>query len=554
MYDGAIQTAWSLWEHTQDAEFLEEIFYLSEKSKNLLMLLTVQEAEARRFSFIPDSLLEQERQLRSDLAFYDHKLISLEHADSADSTEQNQAQQRHFELLQTYRQLIRRFEVDYPDYHRLKYQNTPPTIRQLREQVLTEEAGLLEYFVGDSSLFVMLLTTDSLRIAKVDHGGKIGEEVLEMYDHLSRYFLQGKPSEQLFKESAEAYGKRAYSLYQVLFPNIGIPYPKRLIIIPDGILGYVPMSALLTQEVEQPTEFRNHAYLLHTHQLSYGYSAALLLKMTRPQQSEAEGLLAFAPDFFGAVSPGSEGRGNATAARLARLSALRGAGLGPLHFNRQEAASVLLSFEGDGYYGKQASRANFLNLASQYKILHIATHGKTDDVHSELSFLAFSPEVDSGEQSLLYIRDLYALDLSAELVVLSACESGIGKLYRGEGISSLASGFGYAGASSILTTLWQVNDARTAELMKSFYSRLHEGEPKDAALRSMKLEYLKQADDYYAHPFFWAGFISIGDMRSIESSNGADAMLIYAGIILLLLIAGGWSAYRLYNSYSEATD
>ena len=124
--------------------------------------------------------------------------------------------------------------------------------------------------------------------------------------------------------------------------------------------------------------------------------------------------------------------------------------------------------------------------------------------------MALAKNAEDGEQ-FLYNRDLYNLTLNAEMVVLSACETGIGELQKGEGIISLARGFSYAGAKSIITTLWSINDEKSKELMLSFYSNLKEGQTKDAALRQAKLDFIHKYS-HRAHPFFWAAFIPIGDM------------------------------------------
>ncbi len=138
----------------------------------------------------------------------------------------------------------------------------------------------------------------------------------------------------------------------------------------------------------------------------------------------------------------------------------------------------------------------------------------------DYSYLAFAEVKDSIENELLYVRDLYNLQLNADLVVLSACETAQGELQRGEGIISLARAFAYAGAKSIVTTLWVVDDAASKDLMKEFYLQLRKGKAKkntkDAALQAAKLKLVDGKDAVRKHPFFWAGFIAVGDMSAIK--------------------------------------
>jgi CHAT domain-containing protein len=129
------------------------------------------------------------------------------------------------------------------------------------------------------------------------------------------------------------------------------------------------------------------------------------------------------------------------------------------------------------------------------------------------------------------------------MVVLSACESGVGKLYRGEGIVSLASGFAYAGAASILTTLWSVNDERSAVFMEQFYDRLKTGNTKDLALQMTKVAMLERGDDYYAHPYYWAGYVAIGDMQPLYSRMQTRNVLLI-GLGLMALILAAWAIAR----------
>jgi CHAT domain-containing protein len=174
---------------------------------------------------------------------------------------------------------------------------------------------------------------------------------------------------------------------------------------------------------------------------------------------------------------------------------------------------------GSALYGSEASLDAFRRLAPEYRVLHLSTHGKADDRAGDYAFLALGVPGDTSTFDKLYARDLYGIGLNADLVVLSACETATGKLRRGEGIVSLARAFSFAGAKSLVTSLWKVNDSATKNLLVDFYRHLHKGQSKDAALRQAKLNFLKNNLDVDAnllHPFFWAGFVAVGDMRAIK--------------------------------------
>jgi CHAT domain-containing protein len=168
--------------------------------------------------------------------------------------------------------------------------------------------------------------------------------------------------------------------------------------------------------------------------------------------------------------------------------------------------------------------------------------------HPDFSLLAFTEIQDTIENEYLYSGDLYNLRLNADLVVLSACETGLGKMSRGEGILSLARGFAYAGSKSILTTLWSVNDQATAIIVEGFYKHIKAGKSKDEALQLSRLEFLEKTDNKTAHPFLWAPFIMIGDTAPIQGLDGLPNWLVYGGILGLIL-AGGFGFNILRNRY-----
>lgn len=146
----------------------------------------------------------------------------------------------------------------------------------------------------------------------------------------------------------------------------------------------------------------------------------------------------------------------------------------------------------------------------EYRILHFATHGLVNEKNPQLSGLILSPEDStSKEDGILHLGEIYNLNLNADLVVLSACETGLGQVAKGEGIIGLTRGFLYAGASNVLVSLWQVSDVTTADLMVDFYDKMLGGMSKPEALRAAKLQMIRRHPEY-AKPYYWAPFILVG--------------------------------------------
>ena len=253
-----------------------------------------------------------------------------------------------------------------------------------------------------------------------------------------------------------------------------------------------------------------YPFLLKKHAVSYSYSASLLREMSEKSTAAAapSGTLLAMASFF-------EGKLDSIFGQLDSLEMAGGWGLRdailPLPLSGLEVATSAKIWDGEALAGAGATAENFRQLAPRFRILHLATHAKADDRQGDYAWVAFFSEENRFEK--LYARDLYAMQVPADLVILSACETGIGKLRRGEGIISLARAFSYAGAKSIVTSLWSVRDDSSQKLMENFHYHLKNGGNKDVDLQKAKLELIKNG---YDNPFYWAGLIGVGNMGALR--------------------------------------
>ncbi len=490
----------------------EEAFYFSEKAKALILHQSMQEADALAYAGIPDSLLSCESALKEKLSFFEklRRDKLQEEAGEEDSTF-TAINERIASLREGYKLLQKELEANYPDYFRLKYDLSPASLSYVQDSLLQPGQTLLEYFVGDSSIFIMLVQKGHYELQEIPRDFPLEEWISQMREGIYGYHNAppDKRSDSLRLQLREAYVEAAYRLYEKLVAPVKNKLTKELALIPDGILGYLPFEALLTSRPAKGYRFQSHPYLLHDHQVSYCYSATLLRNMREKQhgKSPEKDFLAFAPYYDGDTT---------FLAGQAGMPSLQKNEMDTLLYSAIEVLRLQKLLGGDIYLGRKATKSRFTRLAGNYRLLHLSTHGKASSTAGDYSFLAFYPPPDSLENERLYAKDLYNLRLNADMVALSACESGIGQLQRGEGIISLARAFAYAGAKSILTTLWKVDDRFSAELTERFYQGLKKGLPKDAALRQAKLQLIgKSRNAREAHPYFWAGFIGIGDMSPV---------------------------------------
>lgn len=482
-------------------------FRTMERSRSVALFAAVRDLHAREYAGVPDDRLEAVRRLQYQLAKVDAELSS-----GGSEEKQIALRDRRRQLQQQQQGMLRTFERDFPAYYRLKYDLQVPDLAWVQKQQLDRDTWLIEYFVGERYLYATVVN------------GQTGDSrvyQLPWSDELSQWAVSLK--DDLYQGRDDAYRQKAVGLYQALLaPLLPAQSPTGLLIIPDGVLGYLPFDVLLTKSVPptQQADYRNYPYLLRSTAISQCFSVGMLREMQRERRERNTGLLAVAPTF----------RSTELLAERSRQDVL-----GELLFNTAEAEAVSNNFDGRILLDQQATKQQFLRLAPNFRYYHIASHAVVNDASPHHSFIAFTAASgDSLQDFRLYSYEIFAHTFPADLIVLSACETGIGQIIRGEGIMSLARAFGYAGARSLVTSLWNINDASSLDVMSAFYRSLKEGLPKDKALQQAKLTYLETAaDQARAHPRYWAAFVPIGDMQAIDSGIPWVWWAVIGGIVVL---------------------
>jgi len=491
------------------------IFTASEKIKSNLLYSQFKELGASHFASIPDSMLQQEQSLRIDLTWREKQRQSLldQNLSETDTTVLT-ISSKIFDLRRQYETLKDTLETRYPEYYRLKYDLSTVSLDYVQDTLLQKGQTLLEYFTGDSAVYLFVIRPDTFQVVEVKKDFPLEDWVKHLRHGLTDAFKQNTPSPTYQESTAREYVSSAYDLYQKLIAPVENLLTDTIIVVPDGVLGYVPFDVLLSEKPVNPTRFHSHSYLGKERHISYSYSATLLKEMREKKHrvQPTESLLALAPFFRGSADQLRE-----QVDTMSELLALRRDTLSALPATGREALIVSKIFGGKALLGAESPKEILQQEAGRYRILHLSTHGKADDKVGDYAYLGFALPGNLLAFDKFYAKDIYNLSLNADLVTLSACETGIGELKRGEGIISLARAFAYAGAKSIVTTLWSVNDVRTSELMENFYKGLYNGMDKDAALWQAKKDFLKNHKGMAAHPYYWAGFIPIGDMSAIRN-------------------------------------
>lgn len=356
------------------------------------------------------------------------------------------------------------------------------SIAEIRARLPDDESALVEYFVGEGSSYAFWLTRRELRAAVLPGVGVLRPLVANGVDFLS---FRGSGGFQ-----GRAGARRLFETF--LGPFVGrLKSVKRLIVVPAGPLFALPFEALVGD-----AECEAERFLVEDHEVSYVPSASVFVRLEgRPSARP------FAMDLLAVAAPGA-----ATA-----LGPAGGFRLPKLPYAEQEARSVARLFPRARSLVLAGPRATEAELRKQdlgrFRILHFAIHGLLDEQHWWRSALLLTPEAGSAEDSRLDPPEIYSLAPKAELVILSACRTAEGKVQSGEGLLGLSAAFLAAGAGSVISSLWSVNDRSTARFMTSFYGHLAGGSTQAEALRRTKAEMIGSR---FGHPYYWAAFVLSG--------------------------------------------
>jgi CHAT domain-containing protein len=535
----ATTSAYELYIQTGNADFLDSVFYFSEKNKAKMLCSLTNESEAIKFANLPDSILRNYSEAKQQLINFEELIFQNKYNTSKDSNYESEMLDSLFEYRTKYSHLTTELETKYPEYYNLKYNNKIVSTADLQE-ILDDSTAVLGYSVKPFSnnyspgmIIGYIITSDTCRFFRTLKDNKF-EEHYESF----RQFLISPDLKHSGKEDFRSFTKAGNFLYNKLVAPCEDLLPvKSLIVIPDGILCHIPFEALLSEVTpEQGSNFKSLSYLVKEYSVSYANSATLFYKDMQSDyiRDKYINLIAFAPsdkNDSGRCYRGGQNNG---------LQALKG--------SFEEVKSIHSIIDGTVYTGSNASETNFKRNAGEYSIIHIATHGVVDKEHPLNSRLVFSCSDDLREDGALHIYELYDMQLNARMAVLSACNTGFGELEKGEGILSLARGFAYAGVPSVVMSLWKIKDKSTALLMEKFYTNLRKGYTKDKALQQAKLDFLHQSDNYFAHPHFWAGFVHIGDRRELVVKKPFS---YWWGLALVFILAVGVLVIR--NRFTRKT-
>ncbi len=527
IYEEAIEVAMELYKKTAEKKYLESAHQFMGRNKSIILIEGLQD-EKVKFATIPQHLIQKEIRLKR--AYFAMETSLYEEEQKGDSKIVEQIKDSLFTTKRTYDSLIQLFEKDYPKYYQSKYDYySKLSIRTIQSKIDKNKA-VIEFFVGAKSLYVSLITQDRFEIFQ--------SELPENFEELCLDFIKMSRGES-FENIEAQFSKKSYELYKHLFgsalKNLD-PSIHRLTIIPDDILLHLSFDVLFTEPYtlkpenwaspDLPYFIRKYAY----HQV---YSNALLFdeKSQQRVQEATKGFLGFGLEYFDQSVKTEWTKEDSLIQK--RIN-------GPLPYSDDEVLAIKELMGGHVAINEKATKQYFLDVAHEYKMLHFAMHGFADEKFPLNSALIFA-KVDGPNDHLLKVADIYALNLPASMVYLSACQTNYATLEKGEGMPTISRAFAYAGCPSVVASLWNIPDKSSKEIATTFYENLKKGETKDVALRNAKLSYLQNVKDINsALPNLWSQTIMIGNPAPIEGYDNKIYFWIIGAVLFLLFIFLIW--------------
>jgi CHAT domain-containing protein/tetratricopeptide (TPR) repeat protein len=509
IYGSASRLALRLYAATKNTGYRDRAFLIADRSKANMLLDKVSDGGAKHFAGIPDSLLEQEKELLNEISFLDIRMQKNGAADGV-AGENVLWQKQKFTLRERHGTLIELFEQKYPAYFALKYSRPATTVAEI-QSMLDPGTAIVQYLAGERDILLFVLTRDRLTVRTLPDAPRVYRQAGLFVDAITKF-------------DADEYRRQGAALYRsILRPaESDLRSATDIIVIPDGRLHYVPFEALPVGGAATTTDFTSLPYLITRYAVSYAYSAEFLKTMNvhrRPKHGAVTSFAGFAPVFRDSLKNGNflANRAFVEESGLSdvRSITLDGKKFNELRYSEDEINSISRSFGEQAmpsrtFLHTDATESNFKKYSGTVDIVHIATHGYINEKNPKQTAILFSQPAQPGrdDDGILYVNETFTLSLDADLVVLSSCESGIGAMVKGEGMMTLTRGLFYAGARNIMYSLWKVPDKQTSRLMERFYSEMLAGKPYAAALRDAKLSMIASKES--AFPAKWSAFVLMG--------------------------------------------
>ncbi|WP_396591633.1 CHAT domain-containing protein [Allomuricauda sp. R78024] len=502
LFDFGKELYYRLYDKTKDEKYLNKLIELHESAiyHRIRTRLNLSKNQ-----LAPESIRQEENQNREAL----NSFFNLDEETQFDVDEWENT-------LAAWQKYLSKIKEKYPRYYEMRYQSVVTPLSDLQHNI-AHNTTLVRYLFLENNLIAFIITNDTMKIVPISM-----DFSFNCINIVSNY-------QKNIHDVSECLHKLYLQLWKPIENNINT---KNIIIFPDRELFNLSFELLTPKKINSFGELANNS-LLNKHNIAYNYSLLLLEKNHRTFEFE-DNFVAYSPTFNESMKEEYQLAINDSIHLDKTYLTLL-----PQPFSTDIAKRLSKRFGGESFLNENASKTVFSRTANEHKIIHIGTHAESNNRSPELSRLVFAKNVSDStniNDNYLYAYEIYNQNLNSNLAILTACDTGKPAYQPGEGMISLAHAFNYAGSESILTSLWQIDEQSSTQILGFFYSYLENGQPKDEALRLAKLDYLKTAEGRTLHPQYWAGLVLMGNTSPIEISQPFPWLWVIGGIILILLL------------------
>lgn len=521
----AIQVSRQLFEITKKSNHIERMYDIVCLSKSAILRDEIFQNELLITNGTMDSLLVKRNNLESQFSSFGKLLQDEFQKVKPDSIKTMFWKDEQFNLSRAKEKVDETIKLKTPWYQTLINRTQPNSLNEIQNHLKKDET-LIEYFLsnqysdGKRKMYIFTISQNKLNynLSYLDSTFLTQVKVIK----------EGTVSDLntgISNTSDWTYTEALYYMYkELVYPIEKYISGNKLIIIPDEEIYFLPFDAFLSKRPEpNQVSYDELQYLINNYIISFGYSSSLVF-MDDKNQAKSQEVYAFLPD-YSRIPTGSE----------KRSVSLPGA--------KSEGSSIFNWFQGKIFSKGNATESNFKSLLHKSAIYHLAMHSCIDSTNSKYSYLIFDCQTDTMDDGKLFNYEISTSRISSPMVVLSACNTGTGNVYQGEGIMSLTRGFILAGSSAVINTLWDVNDDASGRIMEDFYYNLSKGKDKDEALRMAKLNYIKMTPPAYTNPNYWAAYEVFGDKSPVKNRN--DFFYLLIGVVIVLTT----SIYLIYCNW-----
>lgn len=518
----AIHIANSLYTLTGDSSLVQKMYSFVGRAKAAVLRNEISENDLLLSSSVSDSLIEKQNTLAGNIGAYNKLIFDESKLANPNSRKISLWKDALFEMNRRREKVSDDIDRQFPQYHDLLLKTEPLPLGDIQKKLEGNETVIdymlsNKYSEGKRKLYIFVITRNSLefRETSLDSAFRWNAEIIRKGDDPAAH---EQDSKTIFRNYT---GALSY-MYETLFrPVEKLAKGKKIIIIPDEEIAWLPFDTFLKNLPQSyQTDYEGLQYLVYDYAFTYAFSSSLIFSSDSSLE-KGEEVLAFSPDY---------GNGD-----------FAGANTGKLRGAEDEIGSIFKWFRGRRFTGDQATETNFMKALHDSAIFHLAMHSISDTVNSKYSFLLFDTKNDTSGDGRLYNYEISLARITSPMVVLSACNSGSGTLYHGEGLMSLARSFMLAGASSVVKTSWEVNDETSAAIIDRFYYYLSRGDSKDEAMNRARIEYIRNNPPMCSNPYYWAAYEVVGDNTPVTHNKRAYAVMF--GIIVIL--AAGFAVFYL---------